>query len=280
MPFYALTVAVWTFGEVIGASIAPTIVSEISPPTLRGLYQGIWGSSWGLAFFIGPIFGGFVFDHFGSDALWAATFVIGLFVALGFLACPCRRAAVRSSPIGGERLGQPTTRLAQPGSQRSGDNARILAAVETPLPVESDLRPLFRPRASLHSPTQAWPLAFIGVGSLLAAFAYLFNLSGQRLRQHVLLDGCAGRRRRMVGVVLGLAQFVELHHASTSRRWRRMAMGLSVRIFGLNSWSILLPEAMCGVATIAVLFAVVRRTPDRRRRRSPRSSRRSRRPRC
>jgi 4-amino-4-deoxy-L-arabinose transferase-like glycosyltransferase len=38
-----------------------------------------------------------------------------------------------------------------------------------------------------------------------------------------------------------------------------MLMGLSVRMFGLSSWSILLPEAICGVAMIAVLYAVVRR---------------------
>jgi len=38
-----------------------------------------------------------------------------------------------------------------------------------------------------------------------------------------------------------------------------MLMGLSVRLFGLNSWSILLPEALAGVATVVVLFAVVRR---------------------
>jgi 4-amino-4-deoxy-L-arabinose transferase-like glycosyltransferase len=37
-------------------------------------------------------------------------------------------------------------------------------------------------------------------------------------------------------------------------------MGLSVRIFGLSSWSILLPEAIAGVATVAVLFATVRRS--------------------
>ena len=37
-----------------------------------------------------------------------------------------------------------------------------------------------------------------------------------------------------------------------------MVMGLSVRVFGLSSWSILLPEALMGVATVALLFVVVR----------------------
>jgi 4-amino-4-deoxy-L-arabinose transferase-like glycosyltransferase len=39
-----------------------------------------------------------------------------------------------------------------------------------------------------------------------------------------------------------------------------MLMGLSVRLFGLDSWSILLPEALAGVATVAVLFVIVRRS--------------------
>jgi 4-amino-4-deoxy-L-arabinose transferase-like glycosyltransferase len=41
--------------------------------------------------------------------------------------------------------------------------------------------------------------------------------------------------------------------------------GLSVRLFGMNSWAVLAPQAVMGVAAVAVLFATVRRTiPDRR----------------
>lgn len=36
--------------------------------------------------------------------------------------------------------------------------------------------------------------------------------------------------------------------------------GLSVRLFGLSSWSILVPQALMGVATVALLYASVRRT--------------------
>ncbi|MBY8874684.1 glycosyltransferase family 39 protein [Micromonospora sp. PLK6-60] len=36
-------------------------------------------------------------------------------------------------------------------------------------------------------------------------------------------------------------------------------MALSVRVFGLSSWSILVPQALLGVATVGVLFATVRR---------------------
>jgi 4-amino-4-deoxy-L-arabinose transferase-like glycosyltransferase len=36
-------------------------------------------------------------------------------------------------------------------------------------------------------------------------------------------------------------------------------IGLSVRLFGLNSWSLLLPQALLGVATAALIFFIVRR---------------------
>jgi 4-amino-4-deoxy-L-arabinose transferase-like glycosyltransferase len=39
-----------------------------------------------------------------------------------------------------------------------------------------------------------------------------------------------------------------------------MLMGLSVRIFGLSPWSVLLPEALAGVATVGVLFVAVKRS--------------------
>jgi MFS family permease len=95
LAFYALTVAIWTVGEVIGAAVAPVIVAEMSPPAMRGLYQGIWGSSWGLAFFVGPALGGFVFEHFGSAALWGAMFALGVVLFFGYivLSVPARRRA-------------------------------------------------------------------------------------------------------------------------------------------------------------------------------------------
>ncbi|MEZ0239824.1 MAG: glycosyltransferase family 39 protein, partial [Chloroflexota bacterium] len=39
-----------------------------------------------------------------------------------------------------------------------------------------------------------------------------------------------------------------------------MLMGLSVRVFGLSSWSVLLPQALLGVASVLVLYLAVRRS--------------------
>jgi 4-amino-4-deoxy-L-arabinose transferase-like glycosyltransferase len=41
------------------------------------------------------------------------------------------------------------------------------------------------------------------------------------------------------------------------------AMGLSVRLFGLNSWALLVPEALMGVGTVALVVGAVRRTVGR-----------------
>ncbi len=40
-------------------------------------------------------------------------------------------------------------------------------------------------------------------------------------------------------------------------------MGLSVRLFGLNSWALLVPQALMGVGTVALVAAAVRRTVGR-----------------
>jgi MFS family permease len=86
LPFYALTVAVWTLGEIIAASLAPTIISDLAPLELRGLYQGIFGSAWGLSFFIGPILGGLVYEQYGSFTLWVGCFILGIVLSVGYLA--------------------------------------------------------------------------------------------------------------------------------------------------------------------------------------------------
>ncbi len=86
LPFFALSVAIWTLGEIIAASLAPTIISDLAPVELRGLYQGIFGSAWGLSLFIGPILGGLVYESYGPTALWSACFILGCMLALAYLA--------------------------------------------------------------------------------------------------------------------------------------------------------------------------------------------------
>ena len=86
LPLYALTVAIWTLGEIAGAAVAPSVVADLSPLELRGLYQGVFSAAWGLSFFVGPMIGGWVLERLGGWALWGGCFVLGCLLALGYLA--------------------------------------------------------------------------------------------------------------------------------------------------------------------------------------------------
>ena len=90
---FAISVAIWTIGEIIASAVAPAIIADLAPIGLRGLYQGIFGSAWGLSFFVGPLLGGKVYESLGSHFLWTGCLILGLLVALGFwaLRIPARR---------------------------------------------------------------------------------------------------------------------------------------------------------------------------------------------
>jgi MFS family permease len=84
-PLFALSVAIWTLGEIAASAVAPAIIADLAPVELRGLYQGIFGSAWGLAFFIGPLLGGWVYEHLGANLLWTGCLVLGILLAVGFM---------------------------------------------------------------------------------------------------------------------------------------------------------------------------------------------------
>lgn len=98
LPFYIVAILVWTLGEIINAAVAPSIVADLSPVELRGLYQGVFGAAWGLALFIAPMLGGWVFERFSPSGLWFACAVLGSVVALGclILAGPAHRRLAAS----------------------------------------------------------------------------------------------------------------------------------------------------------------------------------------
>jgi len=101
LPLFALSVAIWTLGEIAATSVGPTIIADLSPVELRGLYQGIFGAAWGLSYFVGPLAGGWVYEHWGSNALWFGCLVVGLLTALCYLAlsAPARRQMAKPHPL-------------------------------------------------------------------------------------------------------------------------------------------------------------------------------------
>ncbi|WP_018347613.1 MFS transporter [Longispora albida] len=90
--FYALTVAVWTFGEMLMVTTNSAVIAELSPADARGRYQGVASFGFTGATFLGPVGGGLVATHFGSAPLWIAVFGLGLFLALANLAAGPARA--------------------------------------------------------------------------------------------------------------------------------------------------------------------------------------------
>ena len=86
-----------------------------------------------------------------------------------------------------------------------------------------------------------------------------------RLGERLLLRRRPGGLDELEGVLLRLVRRRQLDHRRQAARPRCGSMALSVRLFGLCSWSILVPQALMGVATVGVLYAAVRRVARARR---------------
>lgn len=82
---FAVTVTVWTLGEIVVATFSAPTVADISPADMRGRYQGWWGLSFSVAFAVGPALGLAVFGRWGGGVLWGACAVVGLLTAMGWL---------------------------------------------------------------------------------------------------------------------------------------------------------------------------------------------------
>ncbi|WP_250028016.1 MDR family MFS transporter [Paractinoplanes maris] len=90
--FFALSVVIWTLGEMIQSPSNATTVAALSPAALRGRYQGLNSLSWSAGAALAPIAGGFTQQHFGDTVLWLGCFVVCALVAGGhLLAGPSRQ---------------------------------------------------------------------------------------------------------------------------------------------------------------------------------------------
>jgi MFS family permease len=90
---YALSIAVWTSGEIAMSGLSPAIVADFAPAHLRATYQGAFQFSFGAAYFIGPVAGTAMLGHYGSSTLWHACVAVGLVAAVGYLVVVPRMAA-------------------------------------------------------------------------------------------------------------------------------------------------------------------------------------------
>lgn len=105
----------------------------------------------------------------------------------------------------------------------------------------------------------AWLLPGTLAVLLLTAVIYLWNLTvsgyGNTFYAAAALAGSQDWAAWFFGSV-DASNFITIDKPPLAT----MVLGLSVRLFGLSSASILVPQALMGVATVAILMAIVRRT--------------------
>ena len=105
----------------------------------------------------------------------------------------------------------------------------------------------------------AWVLPATAGVLALAAFLYIVNLTVSGYA-NVYYSGAAWAASQSWSAwfmgSIDPANFITVDKPPLAT----MVMGLSVRLFGLSSASILLPQALMGVGTVALLMATVRRT--------------------
>jgi MFS family permease len=108
LPLYAVGVALWTLGEVMGLPVASALAASLAPPSLRGRYQGAYSTTFSVAFFLSPLLSGELAERAGARAVWLACLGAGVLVALGHLAAAGprrRRLAEREREEGGGEAG-------------------------------------------------------------------------------------------------------------------------------------------------------------------------------
>lgn len=86
LPHFALTVAIWTLGEIMMAPVNSTVVASRSPAHLRGRYQGAFGLTWSLAFVTAPLVGPRLVAATSMSIFWLLCLGASLLAAVGYWA--------------------------------------------------------------------------------------------------------------------------------------------------------------------------------------------------
>ena len=79
-PYAALTVAVWTFGEMLSMPLLGALIAIRAGQASLGRYMGLFSFSFSLAMIIGPVVGTAVYGRFGPTVLWFGCGAVGCFL--------------------------------------------------------------------------------------------------------------------------------------------------------------------------------------------------------
>ncbi|WP_327289507.1 MDR family MFS transporter [Streptomyces sp. NBC_01198] len=81
---YAVTVVIWTLGEIVHAPASMSVVADLAPAHARGRYQGMFTLAWSAAAFAGPLAGGLTLQYLGRDTVWLGCAGLGTVAAAGY----------------------------------------------------------------------------------------------------------------------------------------------------------------------------------------------------
>ena len=80
--FVALTVMIWTMGEMLVFPMTAATIAGRARDYNRGVYMGIYTLTFSMSFVIGPVVGSWVYDTWGPRTLWYAAGIAGALITL------------------------------------------------------------------------------------------------------------------------------------------------------------------------------------------------------
>lgn len=102
---FAVTVVVWTVGEMVYVPVNAAATARLAPVHARGRYQGVMGMAWSIGGFVAPVTAGWVVEGPGPDVLWIGCAAVALVAAAGY-ALLLRRALSGDETEGKARAGK------------------------------------------------------------------------------------------------------------------------------------------------------------------------------
>jgi MFS family permease len=85
LPLFAVSVMIWTLGEMVIAPVSTVLVADMAPEIMRGRYMAVFGLTWGIGYGLGPTLGGAVMDNLGGRYIWYSSLILGSIAAAAFL---------------------------------------------------------------------------------------------------------------------------------------------------------------------------------------------------
>lgn len=78
IPVVAVVIVLFVIGEMLWVPTSQSVVAAFAPIDLRGAYMGAFGSSWAVAWALGPFLGLQVRDAYGDAVMWTAVAMVSL----------------------------------------------------------------------------------------------------------------------------------------------------------------------------------------------------------